>query len=103
MAGGAEQDGGGGGRRRVLLALVFPVFVAVLALAVLVLVGGVLVLFVLAAMLVFLPLVFPAAAAMLGRFLGLLAISCCLLLVTTKGSVCQFITSVFATCCRHRH
>lgn len=80
MAGGAEEAGARGGGA--LFAFVFPMFVTVSAFAVLVLVKGVFVLFVLAAVLVFFPLVFAAAAAavMFGPLLCLLAVGFCLLL-----------------------
>lgn len=75
MAGGAEDDGGGG--RGAFFAFVFPVFVTVLPLSLLVLVRGVFVLFVLTAVLVFFPLVFTAAAVMFGPFLRFLPIIYC--------------------------
>lgn len=71
MAGGAEDDGGGRGD---FFAFVFPVFVTVLPLSVLVLVRGVFVFFVLTAVLVFFPLVFTAAAVMFGPFFRFLPI-----------------------------
>lgn len=77
MAGGAEDDGGGG--RGAFLAFVFPVFVTMLPLSVLVLVlvRGVFVLFVLTAVLVFFPLVFTAAAVVFGPFFRFLTIIYC--------------------------
>lgn len=66
----------------------FPVFVAMLAFPLLILVRRMLVLFMLAAMLVFLPLVFAAAAVMFGS-LCLLAVrfGCSLSLQTQKQVV----------------
>lgn len=81
MAG--AKDGSSGGRG-CLLALVFPVFVSMLAFALLVLVRGVLVFFVLAAVLVFLPLVFAATAVMFGPLLCLLSVGLRLLLEVEK-------------------
>lgn len=79
MTGGAEEDSSRG--RGALFAFVFPVFVTVLAFAVLVLIRGMLVFFVLTAVFVFFPLVFTAAAAvMFGPLFCLLAISHCLFL-----------------------
>lgn len=75
MAGGAEDDGGGG--RGAFFAFVFPVFVTVLPLSVLVLVRGVFVLFVLTAVLVFFPLVFTATAVMFRPFFRFLPIIYC--------------------------
>jgi len=89
VAGGKQGEGGSGSGsssssssgRRTLFALVFPVFVTMLAFTVLVLIRDMLVFFVLTAMLVFFPLVFTAAAAvMFGRLFSLLTISLCLLL-----------------------
>lgn len=78
MGRGAKEDSGGG--RGALFAFVFPMFVTMLAFAVLVLIRGMFVLFVLTAMLVFFPLVFTATAVMFGPLLCLLAISFSLLL-----------------------
>lgn len=75
VAGGAEDDGGGG--RGAFLAFVFPVFVTMLPLSVLVLIRGVFVLFVLTAVLVFFPLVFTTAAVVFGPFFRFLAIIYC--------------------------
>lgn len=79
VAGGAEDDGGGGGGGGggAVLAFVFPVFVTMLPLSLLVLVRGVFVLFVLTAVLVFFPLVFTAAAVVFGPFFRFLAIIDC--------------------------
>lgn len=82
VAGGAEDDGGGG--RGAVLAFVFPVFVTVLPLSLLVLVRGVFVLFVLTAVLVFFPLVFTTAAVVFGPFFRFLAIIYCQPLRTQK-------------------
>ena len=76
MAGGARENSTRG--RGALFAFVFPVFMTMSAFAVLVLVNGMFVFFVLATMLVFFPLVFTAAAAvMFGRLLCLLTVSFC--------------------------
>lgn len=70
-----------GGGRGAIFALVFSMFVPVLAFALLVLIRGVFVLFVFAPMLVFLLLVFPATATvMFTDLFCLLPIGLCLFL-----------------------
>lgn len=78
MARGAKDDSTRG--RGALLAFVFPVFVSMLAFAVLVFIRGMLVFFVLTPVLVFLPLVFTTTAVMFGPLFSLLTVSFCFLL-----------------------
>lgn len=79
MGGGAEEGGSSRGRGA-LFTFVFPMLVTMLAFAVLVLIRGMFVLFVFTTMLVFFPLVFTAAAVMLGPLLCLLTVGFSLLL-----------------------